>query len=338
MRHDAHALFGEGSRRRAGARDAGLRRSGDPCDPAVADACGNRSQCATEVLTGFGCNRYPNAPALFRGSPGGIGGARRQFSGAQESRFVNDLVDGVYRVLPVKGFIAWNSHAFNLTKIDTTIEQWVNLSFTFASDRRWPARQIFDTRNIFAMDPVNPFTKKEICMTFTVERFSRLMYLSSHMHMRGELFRIWNPPHQPCFGVEGCSVPSSTPEYESRIYDDPVYKYYPADDLPFFDGEDDAGRTFKACAVYDNGQDNALEVKRHSTRPDAFTCGLPQAHCGCDASNRACLGGADEGMLCGGDDTACGDGICDACPLLGGATTDDEMFIPLGGYYVDSPG
>ncbi len=316
----------------------GGERNGDPCDPAVADACGNRSQCATEVLTGFGCNRYPNAPALFRGSPGGIAGARRQFSGAQESRFVNDLVDGVYRVLPVKGFIAWNSHAFNLTKIDTTIEQWVNLSFTFASERRWPARQIFDTRNIFAMDPVVPFTKKEICMTFTVERYSRLMYLSSHMHMRGELFRIWNPPHQPCFGVEGCGVPSSTPEYESRIYDDPVYKYYPADDLPFFDSEDEAGRTFKACAVYDNGQDNGLEVKRHSTRPDAFTCELPQAHCGCDASDRACLGGADEGMLCGGDDTACGDGICDACPLLGGATTDDEMFIPLGGYYVDSPG
>jgi hypothetical protein len=29
------------------------------------------------------------------------------------------------------------------------------------------------------------------------------------------------------------------------------------------------------------------------------------------------------------------DGICDACPLAGGVTTADEMFIPLGNYYCD---
>ncbi len=316
----------------------GGEQNGTPCDPTERDACGSRSHCATEVVTGFTCNRYPHAPALFRGTPGGITSARTQFSGAQESRFVNDLVTGVYQVLPVKGFIAWNSHAFNLTKQDTTIEQWVNLSLAFASDRRWPAQGIFDASNIFAMSPVAPFTKKEICMTFTVPQYTRLMYLSSHMHQRGKLFRIWNPPHQACVGVEGCGVPESEPEYESRIYDDPIYKYYPAGDLPAFDSENEAERTFKACAVFDNGADDASEVKRHSVRPDAFTCDLPQAHCGCEASDRACLGGDDQGIPCGGDDSVCGGGMCDACPLLGGATTDDEMFIPIGGYYVEPPG
>ena len=38
------------------------------------------------------------------------------------------------------------------------------------------------------------------------------------------------------------------------------------------------------------------------------------------------------------DDSVCGEGgICDACELLGGITTDDEMFIPLGSYFVQEP-
>jgi len=45
-----------------------------------------------------------------------------------------------------------------------------------------------------------------------------------------------------------------------------------------------------------------------------------------------------QGLACGGDDSACGaDGTCDACPLYGGVTTDDEMFIPLGSYFVAEP-
>jgi len=29
-----------------------------------------------------------------------------------------------------------------------------------------------------------------------------------------------------------------------------------------------------------------------------------------------------------------GDGACDACPVNGGTTTEDEMFILLGDYYI----
>ena len=47
-----------------------------------------------------------------------------------------------------------------------------------------------------------------------------------------------------------------------------------------------------------------------------------------------------KGFLCYGDDAACdsapglGDGVCDACPVLGGVTTEDEMFILLGSFFV----
>ena len=50
--------------------------------------------------------------------------------------------------------------------------------------------------------------------------------------------------------------------------------------------------------------------------------------------------GPQKGELCNGNDEACdsqpgaNDGDCDACPLKGGVTTEDEMFILIGGYFV----
>lgn len=173
-------------------------------------------------------------------------------------------------------------------------------------------------------------------MTFTLPQYSRLMSLSSHMHQRGELFRTWLPPNEPCDGSEGCTPPERASDYLSRLYDDPVYSYY---EPPLeYDGEGDAERTFKACARYDNGADDPAEVKRESTKPNTPTCSFPLAHCGCAVGDLACFGGANQGMSCGGDDAVCGDGgICDACPVWGGVTTDDEMFIPLGSYFVQPP-
>jgi hypothetical protein len=156
------------------------------------------------------------------------------------------------------------------------------------------------------------------------------------MHQRGELFRIWLPPTPPCAGTAACSPPGRAADYESRLYDDPLYTYYdPPND---YSSETNAERTFTACAIYDNGADNPLEVKRESTKPNTPTCGFPVAACGCSAAQRVCLGGDDQGAACSGDNSVCGGGgMCDACPLLGGITTDDEMFIPLGSYFVRPP-
>ncbi len=313
-------------------------REGQSCDPTAPDDCGPRSQCATPPATSVACVGYPFAPIDF-GLGGGIGGGGNtlvQLSGAQESTFIDEPPPGVYSRLPLRGFVSWNSHGFNLTKKGTTIEQWVNLSFVPADERQWLRRQIFEADNIFAMTPVAPFTKREICMTWTLPQYAQLMSLSSHMHMRGELFRIWLPPHEPCRGTAGCLPPETPADYESRLYDDPVYQYYdPPLDLS---AASEADRTLKACAVYDNGADDPLEVKRESTKPNTPVCASGLAGCGCAPDRRVCLGGPDQGTPCNGDDALCGEGgLCDACPLLGGVTTDDEMFIPLGSYYVASP-
>ncbi len=146
---------------------------------------------------------------------------------------------------------------------------------------------------------------------------------------------MWLPPNERCPGTANCDVPSRDPDYESRLYDDPVEVSY---DSLALDGEDPVERTIRACAVYDNGADDPLEVKRHSVRPDSPNCNTQLGNCGCSESGRVCLGGSKQGTPCGGDDAACGeDGLCDACPVLGGVTTDDEMFLPLGSYYVQAP-
>lgn len=315
----------------------GGQTDGEPCDPTVADACGPRSQCATPAVTSIACVLYPYAPPDF--SVGGVGGGGSATSvplgGAQESTSIDLPPVGVYSVLPLTGYVSWNSHAFNLTKKGTTIEQWVNLSFAPESERQWVREQIFESRAIFSMSPVQPFSKREVCTSWTLPQHSHLLSLSSHMHQRGELFRIWLPPNQPCTGA-ACQPPAREADYSSRIYDDPAYRYY--DPPNVYSSSDAADRTFVACAVYDNGADNPFEVKRESTKPNTPACSFPAAHCGCSESVRACLGGDNQGAPCGGDDSVCAEGgTCDACPLLGGVTTDDEMFLPLGSYYVAEP-
>jgi hypothetical protein len=312
--------------------------AGQSCDPTVPDACGARGQCATPAVTSVACVGYPFAPRDF-GLGGGVGGngeTLAPLSGAQESTSIDLPPSGVYSVLPLEGFVSWNSHAFNLTKKATTIEQWVNLTFAPESERTWLRHQIFEADDIFAMTPVAPFTKREVCTTWTLPRYAQLLSLSSHMHGRGELFRIWLPPNEPCQGPSNCLPPSSEADYESRLYDDPVYTYYdPPDD---YSSPATADRTFKACAVYDNGADDPLRVKRESTKPNTPACSFPLAACGCPPPQRVCLGGSNQGQPCNGDDSVCGEGgLCDACPLLGGVTTDDEMFIPLGSFYVSAP-
>ena len=311
--------------------------AGQACTPGSAE-CGERSQCTTPAITRVGCVAYPHAPIDF-GLGGGTGGptpTQLPLSGAQESTAIDLPPEGVYSLLPLQGFIQWNSHGFNLTKSATSIEQWVNLTFAPEEERIWPRRQIFEADNIFAMSPVAPFSKREICMTWTLPRDSQLLSLSSHMHVRGELFRIWLPPNERCEGTRNCLPPEGDADYESRLYDDPLYTYY--DPPKGYSSPTAADRTFKACAVYDNGADNPSEVKRESTKPNTPACDFFLAACGCPAEQRSCFGGDNEGAPCGGDDSLCtGEGVCDACPLLGGVTTDDEMFIPLGSYYVANP-
>jgi hypothetical protein len=96
------------------------------------------------------------------------------------------------------------------------------------------------------------------------------------------------------------------------------------------------------CGLYDNGFTNPDEVKQRATSPVppipisilGGPCSTPT---GCTAGNvgAPCAGRSEteRNRSCDTSEGA-GDGFCDACTLHGGVTTEDEMFILMGQYYV----
>ncbi len=131
--------------------------------------------------------------------------------------------------------------------------------------------------------------------------------------------------------------------YTNLVYNDPtVVRYNPPREYPGL-SRSAAERTLTYCSVYDNGYTDPDEVKKKSTSPPTpFGALAPGGPCP-EAS------GCTEGQVgadCSGDtaaarDTSCdtspgaGDGVCDACVLRGGVTTEDEMYILMGAFYVE---
>jgi hypothetical protein len=254
----------------------------------------------------------------------------------------------VFGIFPARAVVVWNSHAFNLTPQATANQQWWNIFFAGETDRTYPARGIFDATDIFIQD-VPPFQEREYCRTITLGQGTRLYQLSSHTHKRGRLYRVWGPGiAASCRSTSEnpglCTAEPGDPILVTTVYNDPAVVRI---DPPLaLDDPDPATRRFKFCAIYDNGSGNAELVKRNSMSPlppqfGALAPGGPCYIAGSFARDRgvACLGGPHKGEPCGGDDRQCdsaagaNDGKCDACPLVGGVTTEDEMFILLGGYY-----
>jgi len=335
-------------------------RAGAPCDPRVPDVCSDGGTCRGEVITALACIGYGppdyGAGGIVNGAPGGnnspnVGGSQQPFSR-------NVFPEGVYGVLPAEGVLVWNSHAFNLFETPQTNEQWWNIYFAPPGDRRFPARPIFDATDIFWCPrgelvcdvQVPPFQQREFCRTITMPVGARIFEFSAHTHQRGSLFRIWGPGiAESCraSGPKPCLPETSAPFFISTDYNDPTV--LTRRENPWvLDDPAPVARRFKFCAVYDNGFTDPLTVKRNSTSvvPPTFGNLAPGGKCfyralGGSIVDRgiACLNGPRRGQPCHGDDRACdsrpgaNDGICDACPLEGGVTTDDEMFILLGTYF-----
>ena len=295
---------------------------GSPCDPtrigiAVeqggADCGGELLVCGTVAQKSTACIGW-GAPDHRRNSVS-MGGAQSPISSSNR-------VEGVYSVLPSRGVIIWNSHAFNLSTQDTTIEQYNSFWFAGPEQRQYRNRAIFDSKDIFAAN-VPPYEQRTYCSTFTLPRGARLTQLGSHAHQRNVLWQTWLPPQDPaCTVAAGCAPNTDPADYLSRIYNDPlVLNYDPP--LPY-DSTDAMERTIKFCVTYDNGKEYPELLKRNSTSIGS--------RCVNDAY---CAGGATPGEYCGADDSLCGDGgVCDACVVRGGVTTEDEMFILLGNYYL----
>jgi hypothetical protein len=137
-------------------------------------------------------------------------------------------------------------------------------------------------------------------------------------------------------GQAACVPRGDLPLYLSTDYSDPLQLEF---DPPIAHAGSVANRTYLYCAVYDNGSTpGSPAVKRQSTSPSP-PLGLPFGG-PCVDGELKCIGGPHQGTLCGGFDSICdsfsgaGDGDCDACPMRGGVTTKDEMFILLGNYFL----
>ena len=301
-------------------RDTSDPQQGQACDPTDVDpALGINPNCSGSVQNSIACIGYGPTDAQI-GFAGG-------FSGSQESYYDQELSDGVYAVSPMSGIIVWNSHAFNTTGSDSTMDQFLNLDFAAPADQLYEAQQIFDSSDIFIMD-VPPFEQREYCGNYVIPSGSSLFQLSSHTHQWGVNFRIWGPPNSSCTpGLTCTEGPPSQLMYTSTVYNDPLQL---AVEPPIVYSGNTNNRRFRFCSLYDNGSGpGSPAVKQNSTLVGS----------GCSTSVRACMDGPNKGQVCNGDDSFCdstpgaGDGVCDACPVIGGITTQDEMFIMLGLYY-----
>jgi len=128
--------------------------------------------------------------------------------------------------------------------------------------------------------------------------------------------------------------------YVNHIYNDPVVVRYDGAPL-IFESPDGDQRSLTYCGLYDNGFIDPDEVKRKSlspSPPNPLAPGGPCAtatHCTSGKVGAPCSGAltAARNRSCDST-TGAGDGLCDACPVVGGVTTEDEMFLLLGGFWV----
>ena len=282
-------------------------RAGETCDPLDPAACGT-SLCRTAIRDSVTCIGF----GPDEGRPnGGIN--------FDETYLIPEIkTPGFFTKLPVKGLVYWNSHAFNLTTKDTMHHVWRN--FYFTDDLRLEMTHFNDFHAITIAVGTPPFTRETYCSTRTFPQGQKLLYLASHTHKRGELFWVNGP--------DGARI------YESPFYDDPVF--LPFDPPMVFDSPDAATRTLTYCATYNNGvgddgSPDPATVTRLSKKPARSTC-VPVA-CAEGRVGEHCVG-ADDDATCDTSPGA-GDGSCDACPISGGPTTDDEMFVLLGGTAID---
>lgn len=350
-------------------------KNGQSCDPlAVDQATGQNVGCSAEPVRSAACLTYgqggaAGAPDFNLGAFGGAGngpGTAPQISGSQEPHYDQTLAAGVYTVMPMKGVLVFNSHAFNLTDGDTTMNQYLNLWLAGPDDQKYESEQIFDADDIF-IENVPPYQQREYCATYTIPDSAKLFWLSSHTHRHGVRWRVWGPPNASCTsgaacgdtpcdpGAAGCSC-TPTPGvcappgpagddrlmYYSTVYNDPLQL---AVDPPILFTGNGSQRRFLFCSLFDNGAaPTSPPVKRQSTSPETpFAVGGP-----CVDDEKSCISPdpAKHGVLCANKpdpdrfcDSSPGafDGLCDACPVKGGFTTEDEMFIQLGNFFVETP-
>jgi hypothetical protein len=250
--------------------------------------------------------------ALMLGS-----GMPAQIANAQAPQQYLPPLDGIYTELPLRGILWFDSHAFNLTEEDTTLD--ARLNYYYATKREREMRGVTDYSANSIADGQAPFTRKTYCAKHEVPQNYSLAMMTGHTHRRGEHFWVTD--------AAGKKI------YENFSYADPEYKRY--EPMVLFDAPDAAARTLEFCATYSNGlkADNSPDlslVTRASRMPDRSKKCTPVA-CVAGKVMAACSTDKDCDSAPGK-----GDGDCDACPITAGQTTENEMFV-LEPWYVLPP-
>lgn len=298
----------------------GGEQAGGSCDPTDLNSCGE-GHCTTDPVDGFACIGF--GPTLQGSGPFGtsIG-----IGGAQKSQDYNKLPEGVYRLVPLHGILYWNSHAFNLTDEDHVMNG--RLNYRFATDTRYRAKPInaLMSRGTIFLPNAPAYEREEVCSTIILPQGAQLTSLTSHTHKRGENFKIFHP--------DGSLI------YENYFFSDPITARF---EPPLvFDAEDEDARTLLYCAVYNNGVNpdgspNPETVTRASRMPDSVNIpGVPgkctPTACAAGKIGSSCSGSEDHATC--DSELGAGDGLCDACAITGGESTENEMFLINGIYYV----
>ena len=287
-------------------------RAGYTCDPLDISSCGD-GICGSVVEDSIACAGFGPPTRQLDGQSG-------QFvvANAGQPREERAFPDGLYSEIPLAGVYFWNSHSFNLTTQVTSMDARIN--FHFAQQQDFEMIRIRAIDNIFMPNNL-PYTRERFCADYVAPRGARLFMLSSHTHGRGEHFTI---EHN-----------DGTLLYENFIYNEPTERYF--NPALKFDSADPAERTLRYCGVFNNGlgpgdePDPTLVTRRSKTPENAF------APCVVVACAEGRFGEPCAGV---GDDATCdsspgsGDGSCDACRISGGVSTENEMFIMTGQYYL----
>lgn len=291
--------------------------AGMHCDGTKGSAdCGEAGVCAGPMTKGTLCGIDTTGLAAPDADPALVfdallqlfasGGLPAQLANTQSPQEYIPPIDGVYWEVPLRGVLWFNSHAFNLSDEDTTLNARMN--FYYASDRK---RQMVPHNEVRNEIPVGqaPFTEKTYCESYEVPQNNSIAIMAGHTHRRGKHFWVTDPA--------GKQV------YENFVYNDPAYTRY--DPWLDFASADPAQRTLKFCATFNNGvKDDGTPdldlVTRASRMPEGTRC-TPVA-CVAGKVTMPCTSNADCDTSAGA-----GDGSCDACTITGGTTTENEMFV-----------
>jgi hypothetical protein len=292
-------------------------REGDkadkPCDPKRGSAdCGPAGVCAGETTDGLVCGGSGIPTRKDAAKAMAAEGLSPQLANTQSPQEYIPPQEGVYWEIPLAGVLIFNSHAFNLTDEDTTLHARVN--FYYTSDLKRKLVPVNVTAKNYIAAGQAPFTRETYCATHVVPRGNSLTILTGHTHRHGERFWVKDS--------------KGTQIYENFVYNDPLYKHF--DPWLNFDAESEADRTLEYCATYNNGlkEDGSPDlnlVTRASRMPEGTSC-VPVA-CAAGKITAPCTADAD----CDSSAQA-HDGLCDACQITRGATTENEMFVLMPWY------